>query len=179
MDVWPEFPLALRFYTESEFDGSEDSIDNLVAALEHCDRVRQIEITNPADFLWKKLVTAMEEPFPALRSLYFDSLYDEFRLPDTFLNGSAPCLRRLTSFLATIALVYKRSHIPNSGYIPPETMARCLSALPKLRFRHLNPNEETDLYRDKLRSFGDLEPFRSSRLDLEFNSYRASIFFIP
>ena len=139
LDVWPELPLALLFYN------SKGSFDNLLAALEHCDRVREIEVDNPADFFWKKLVVAMEEPFPALRSLYFDSPYEEFLLPDTFLNGSAPCLQHLmlssisfpslprflssTSNLTSLHL----GKIPNSGHIPPETMARCLSALPKLK----------------------------------------------
>jgi hypothetical protein len=55
-------------------DNSEDSFDNLIAAFEHCDRVRLIHITNLANFLWEEVVTAMDEPFPALRSLWFDSL---------------------------------------------------------------------------------------------------------
>jgi hypothetical protein len=69
LDVWPEFALAIQFYTESELDNSEGSFDDLFAALEHCDRVREIWISNPADFLWKKVVTEMEEPFPASTSL--------------------------------------------------------------------------------------------------------------
>jgi hypothetical protein len=87
----------------------------------------------------------MEEPLPALICLCFNSPYDEFLLPDTFLNGSAPCLQDLTlcsisfpslpRFLSsTRDLTFlDLSNIPNSGYIPPETMARCLFALPKLK----------------------------------------------
>jgi hypothetical protein len=152
LDIWPEFPLALRFYVESQWDDSEleDNLDSLDAALEHCDRVREIEITSPVEVLWEGLVTAMEEPFPALRSLRFDSLDQVIPLPHTFLNGSAsrlqhlelwgisfPSLPRLlssTSDLTTLDL----SNIPNSGYIPPETMATCLSALPKLKFLSIN-----------------------------------------
>jgi hypothetical protein len=69
-----------------------DCLDNVVAALEHCDRVRHIDISSPADFLWEEIITATEEPFPELRFLALDSLYAEFFLPDTFLHGSAPCL---------------------------------------------------------------------------------------
>jgi hypothetical protein len=95
LDVWPELPLYLEFFTESALDDPDDKLDNLVAVLEHCDRVRQIEITSPADFLWEKVVPVMDEPFPALKYLWFDSLGEEFLLLDTFLNGSAPCLRSL------------------------------------------------------------------------------------
>jgi F-box-like len=145
LDIWPGFPLVLRFYTESQLDNSEDSLDNLVAALEHCDRVRRIEVNNPADFLWNKLVTAMDEPFPALRSLWFDSLGKVVPLSHTFLNGSAPCLQDLTlrsiSFPSLPRFLSSTSdltfldlfNIPKSGYIQPETMATCLSALPKLK----------------------------------------------
>jgi F-box-like len=144
LDVWPEFPLALRFYTESELHNSEDSFDNIVTALERCDRIREIMIGSQADFLWKKLVTAMDKPFPALMSLLVASPYEEFLLPDTFLNGSAPRLRLLAlrsisfpslpQFLSstTDLTLLDLEDIPNSGYIPPETMARCLSMLPKL-----------------------------------------------
>ncbi|KAH9964802.1 hypothetical protein BGW80DRAFT_1447965 [Lactifluus volemus] len=146
LDIWPELPLNLGSTTESELDNSDKSLDNLVAVLEHCDRVREIGIAGPENFLWEKVVTAMDEPFPALRSLWFtdNSLGHEFLLPDTFLNGSAPCLRSLNlvsiSFpslprllSSTSDLTYLRlDNIPNSGYIPPETMARCLSALPML-----------------------------------------------
>jgi F-box-like len=147
LNVWPELPLVINFYTESELavDNPEDSLDNLVAALKRCDRVREIAITSPADFLWEEIVTAMEGPFPALTSLHFYSLDDEIvHLPDPFLNGFAPCLQHLAlwsfSFPSLPRLLSSTRdltslhlyHIPNSGYIPPETMARCLSALPKI-----------------------------------------------
>jgi hypothetical protein len=84
-----------------------------------------------------------------LKFLYKSLLSDEmsaFPLPDTFLNGSAPCLQYLalegisfpslprflssTSDLTSLCLFSIRNS--DSGYIPPETMATCLSALPKL-----------------------------------------------
>jgi F-box-like len=94
LNVWPQFPLAIDFYNDSEWPvgNPEGPLDNLVAALEHCDRVRQIDITSPADFLLEEIVAAMEEPFPALTYLYINSLDVVVPLPDTFLNGSAPCL---------------------------------------------------------------------------------------
>jgi hypothetical protein len=141
LDIWPELPLNLKFLTEPD-----DRSDNLVAILGHRDRVREIHITGPENFLRENVVPAMDEPLPALRSLSFNSRHDEFLLPDTFLNGSAPCLRHLNlfsiSFPSLPRLLSSSSdltslhlaNIPNSGYVPPETMARCLSALPKLEF---------------------------------------------
>jgi F-box-like len=73
LDVWPPFPLFIHFVNDhgwSEWSESAEYIsDNLVAALEHRDRVRYINITNSVDFLWERIVTAMEEPFPALKHL--------------------------------------------------------------------------------------------------------------
>jgi F-box-like len=146
LNVLPEFPLDIYFYTESEFpvDNPEDSLDNLVAALEQCDRVCQINITSPADSLWEEIITAMEGPFPALTYLYLNSLDEVVSYPDTFLNGSAPCLQHLElgsfSFPSLPRLLSSTSDlkylclrdIPDSGYIPSDTMVGCLSTLPKL-----------------------------------------------
>jgi hypothetical protein len=157
LDIWPPFPLViqadyhkLKLWSQSESDDldSEDSfVDNVVAALERRDRVRQIDIANIPDFSLDEIVTAMHGPFPALRSLSLRS--DEVSplpLLKTFLNGSASCLQELalggisfpslsrllstTSDLTSLCLLA----IPNSasGYIPAKRMATCLSALPKL-----------------------------------------------
>jgi F-box-like len=156
LDVWPPFPLVIRFdydwsylifLNDSEDSEGEDLTDNLIAALERHDRVREIQlhIVNPPNHLCERIVTAMEESFPALRSLSIDSEDDEVLL-DRLLNGSAPSLRRLTlsriSFPSLPQLLSSTSdltylnliNIPESGYISPETMATSLSALPKLKF---------------------------------------------
>jgi hypothetical protein len=153
LDVWPAFPLVIKFnYSYLWSDSEEDSdheesfdLDNLIAALENCDRVRQVDIAHPPDPLaWEQIVTAMQQPFPALRSLWFGTFYHVY-LPDTFLNGSAPCLQHLdlgtSSFPSLPQFLSSTSNltslrlddIPDSGYIPPETMATSLSALPKLK----------------------------------------------
>jgi hypothetical protein len=143
LDVWPPFPFVINF----TYDGEDDSIDNLFAALEYTDRVRKIDITSTMDFLWEEIVMAMEdsEPFPELRSLAFDSVCAKVDLPATFLNGSASCLQDLTlrsiSFPPLPRLLTSTSdltslhldNIPDSGYIRPDKMARCLTALPKLK----------------------------------------------
>jgi hypothetical protein len=155
LDVWPPFPLFIHANyhldlsepaDDLDSDREDSFLDNVVAALERCDRVRHIDIFTP-DFLLEEIVTAMQGPFPALIFLSLQSAeVSVFPFPDTFLNGSAPCLRHLaldgisypslrqllstTSDLTSLCLY----SIPNSasGYIPPETMVTCLSALPKL-----------------------------------------------
>jgi hypothetical protein len=145
LDVWPPFPFVIGFCLDSPDDHGH-SIDKLFAALEHHDRVREIHITSPMGFLWEEIAMAIEEsePFPELRSLMLDSDDSRIPLPATFLNVYAPRLQDLalhsisfpslprflssTSDLTSLHLY----DIPDSGYIPPETMARCLSALPKL-----------------------------------------------
>jgi F-box-like len=156
LDVWPaSLPLTIHSYSNyAWFDLGYlgDDFGNVVAALKHCNRVRKIHITNTVDSRWKEIVTAMHGPFPVLRSLFLDSLDSGERfhfygtLPDTFLIGSAPCLQHLTlaaisfpslpRFLSSTSDLTSLhlSDMPDSGYISPVTMARCLSALPKLEF---------------------------------------------
>jgi len=144
LDIWP--PLPIRIYSSKE----SSSMDNILAALEHNDRVREIYlhltnsqlecITNSA---------AMREPFLALTNL--DIAISKFEddeprpiLPDSFLGGTAPRLRRLcfsrVPFPRLPKLLLSATHlvclllldIPRSGYIPPEAMATSLSALTRL-----------------------------------------------
>jgi F-box-like len=146
LDVWPPFPFVIHFTYDFawEEDDPDGSLDNLFVALAHRDRVREIHITSPMDFLWEEIITEFEKPFPKLRSLVFDSIGEEIPLPATFLDGSAPCLQDLTlrsfslpslSRLLSSASNLTSLHldnIPDIGYIRPETMATCLSSSPKL-----------------------------------------------
>jgi F-box-like len=146
LDIWPKFPLEVVNCSEWS-SASEDGFGNLIDALEHHDRVQTILIDNPQirGDLWERVVTVMREPFPELTLLYLRSFPDMLALPNTFLNGSASRLQHLTllrniSFpslpqflLTTRDLTSLRlDNIPNSGYIPPERMATCLSVLLKL-----------------------------------------------
>jgi hypothetical protein len=149
LDVWPELPLVIEVnydYSPAEWD---ELSDNIVAALERCDRVRQIDIVNsPPEFGWEELVRPLEEPFPALRSFTLESRNgwtEPLQIPDTFLNGSAPSLQYLAlrdiSFPSLPRFLSSTNNltslhlydIPDSGYIPPKKMATSLSALPKLK----------------------------------------------
>jgi F-box-like len=153
LDVWPPFPLIIQFNFGDHIRGRIDVTDNLIAALERRDRVRRIHLGFPTHMLLdhhepsERIVTARqwEESFPALRSLSLGSLWPKIVLPDTFLNGSTPCLQTLflsdISFLSLPRILSSTSdltwlllfYIPDSGYIPPETMATSLSAQPKLK----------------------------------------------
>jgi hypothetical protein len=149
LHFWPAVPLAIIFYHDHSRDKLGSPFDNLIAALERCDRVRQIRIINTVGHLWEKIATAMQGPFPALRSIVFDSICGRFTLPVAFLNGSVPCLQHLTlraiafpslpqlllstSDLTTLRLLRIPTPGYISGYISPPTIASLMSALPKLK----------------------------------------------
>jgi hypothetical protein len=120
---------------------------NIVAALEHRDRVRRVGLDKiPRN----QLAGLMPEPFPALEHLSLATTFEialvfqDFPLPSTFLGGSAPRLQSLSlsnislptlpQFLSsTYDLVDLSLHqIPCGGYISPEVMATCLCALTRL-----------------------------------------------
>ncbi|KAI0270093.1 hypothetical protein BGY98DRAFT_1012074, partial [Russula aff. rugulosa BPL654] len=104
LDVWPAFPIVITDYSDSV-----SGVDNIVAALEQRDRVAMAVV------------------------------------PDSFLGGSAPQLQGFTfhaiPFPALSTLLsstrnlgeLELSGIPRSGYIPPDVMVTCLSAMPRLR----------------------------------------------
>ncbi len=72
------------------------SVDNVIAALEHNNRVCRVELLRVSSWQLEKVVAAMREPFPVLSRLQLGS-EDEmaFVIPDSFLGGSAPRLRSL------------------------------------------------------------------------------------
>ena len=140
LDVWPALPLLIRG------DVSETSVDDVIAELEHSDRIRQIDLNCHLTSKIEKIWTSMQVLFPELvfLSLSFDSSSHVPALPDIFLGGSAPHLRylSLTSIpfpglqnllLSTAHLVHLRLvNIPHSGYISPGAMATCLFMLTSL-----------------------------------------------
>jgi hypothetical protein len=139
LDAWPALPLIV--------DGaiSSTSVDNIVDALEHNDRVCEIHLRITGRLQWDKVLAAMQVSFPALTRLLL--LCDEGEtpvIPDTFLGGSAPRLRYFTLveipfpgipyllLSATHLVDLYLQHIPHSGYVSPEVMAACLSMLTSL-----------------------------------------------
>jgi hypothetical protein len=141
LDVWPALPLIV------EGTISSTSVDNIVVALGHSDRVCQIDLRITAGLQWDQVLAAMQVPFPALTRLFLlceSGLGRAPVIPDTFLGGSAPHLRNLDmdciSFPGIPNLLLSATHlvrldlsdVPLSGYISPEEMASCLSVLTSL-----------------------------------------------
>ena len=142
LDIWPELPIVI--ITRRGMSQSQDA-NNIIAALKQHNRVAKIDIEEiPNSFLTRMGAMEMRDPFSALTSLRLHSSLDAQALPDSFLGRSAPRLQTLTLFgipfpalpnllLSTHDLVsLDLWKIPLSGYISPDAMVTCLSALTRL-----------------------------------------------
>src|SRR6266478_3694932 len=144
LDVWRQrFPIVINgeYYSES-------SEDNIMAMLEHSDRVCEINLRALSSSLLENVMGAMQEPFPILTSLrlcFAGKMASAVPVdPDSILDGSAPSLRSLTlegvPFPALPALLLTATHlvditlsnIPHSGYFSPIQIVTCLSDLTSL-----------------------------------------------
>jgi len=126
-------------------------VDNIIAALEHNDRICQIGLgCSKLEYVTDS--AAMQKSFPELTDLHLLIFVDDRPapiLPDSFLGGTAPRLRSLKlsgiPFPGLPQLLLSATHlvnldlyrIPRSGYIPPEEMVTVLSALTSLEFLRL------------------------------------------
>ena len=145
LDIWPAFPITIDYFNYPP-PISPDDDDNIIAALEHPDRVRCLNLPVTSSLLGK-VATVAQESFPTLTELWLSS---EDRsvvtvLPSAFLGGSAPRLRKicldgipfptLPTFLSSASdLVFLSLHyIPHTGYISPEVMVASLAALTRLK----------------------------------------------
>jgi F-box-like len=146
LDIWPEFPIVIQLiHRERRLSIPRDIFDDVIAALGHRDRMRRINLDGLTSSELARITTVMDEPFPALTYLSLWSSDPLLRIPDTFLNGSAPSLRRLclgrVSFPSLPRLLLSATHItsvdlqdiPNDGYISPQSMATSLSTLTNLK----------------------------------------------
>jgi hypothetical protein len=140
LDVWPLLPIVVW-----SSDHEKWGVDNVIAALEHNDRICELRLLDIPSSQLEEVLATMQQPFPALTRL---QLWPRDKtvpvIPDSILGGSAPRLRTL--FLDSIPfpglpkLLLSATHlvhldlrrIPHSGYISPETMAICLSVLIRL-----------------------------------------------
>src|SRR6266849_6647657 len=64
LDVWPALPLLIQG------DVSESSVNNVIAILEHSDRIHQIILYRDTTLQVEKLWTAIQVPFPELAILH-------------------------------------------------------------------------------------------------------------
>ncbi|KAI9458044.1 hypothetical protein F5148DRAFT_1377720 [Russula earlei] len=145
LDIWPPFPITLHHQhgigIEVSFGNCEEG---LLAALEHQDRIAEIDISNLLDSDWEIIIAAMHKPLPALKRLIVHQYRERRTLPET-LGVSAPQLRSFSSsgfsFRALPNFVSSASdivdlqllRIPHSGYIAPDMVVTWLEALPKLK----------------------------------------------
>ena len=166
LDIWPA-PLPLIIHKiDNNFDDESSNVDNIIAALEHNDRVCKIQLCwfSSSQFGYAKDSAAMQKPFPELIDLQLGpyihdgpvSKSTEPILPDSFLGGTAPHLRLLEFdgvqfpglpkllLSATHLVVLALYNISPSGYVTPEVMTTSLSALTSLEslflhFRYPRP----------------------------------------
>jgi hypothetical protein len=145
LDVWPLLPIVV--WGDSHEIWGVESVDNIIAALEHNDRICQLDIIDIPRLHLEKVLATMQQPFPALTHLRLwprDETVPVSVVPASFLGGTTPCLQSLNldgiPFPGLPKLLLSATHlvdlylrrIPHSGYISPEAMVTCLSVLTKL-----------------------------------------------
>ena len=128
-----------------------DDEDNVIAALEHPDRLYRVCLA-ANELLLGKIIAMMQKPCPILTCLSIvadDRNVLPLVLPAGFLGRSAPCLQgfRLCAvpFPALPTLLLSASNlvdltltdIPPTGYTSPEEMVVYLTTLPRLKTLHL------------------------------------------
>ena len=147
LDIWPTLPIVVeRYYRDWH---REWGVVKIAAALEQNRRICQIGLSRVPTWQMGGILAAMHKSFPVLTDLYIQS-EGETTLPtlidpDLFLGGSAPCLRSLhLDFIpfpglpkllssATRLTDLRLYNISHSGYISPEAMVSCFSALLRLK----------------------------------------------
>ena len=141
--IWPAYPITIYSY----FGNSTGSDGNIIAALEHKDRVYSVHLTLRS-FQLGRIAAVMCEPFPLLTDLYIfvstDGIHVRPGLPVAFLGGCAPRLRSITlsgvhyqaipTFLFSTSDLIKLhlSRIPSTSNISPQAMIACLAVLSRL-----------------------------------------------
>ena len=144
LDVWPALPLIVRD------DKPPSGTDNVVAALGRSNRVCQVSLGRVAGRQFEEVLAAMEVPFPELTVVELSSNGETVPvIPDSFLGGSAPRLRRFylsgirfpglpkLHLSATHLVHLLLTNIPHSGYISPEAVVTLISPLSSLKILSL------------------------------------------
>jgi hypothetical protein len=139
LEVWPPLPIVIE-HSYAKWDD-----DNIIAALEHNNRICYLVLWYTSNSQFEKVLAAMQRPFPALTNLQLGFKNETAPVdPGLFLGGSAPGLQslylhhipfpRLPKLLlsATHLVRLGLSKIPPSGYISPDAMATSLSVLTRL-----------------------------------------------
>ncbi|KAH9037739.1 hypothetical protein EDB84DRAFT_1560490 [Lactarius hengduanensis] len=145
LGIWPDIPIVMQYGLYDWDTITPNDEDNVIAALEHPDRVSRVRLYITESQLGR-ITPAMQEPFPVLTHLSISSSDANVPIiPSGFLAGSAPRLQEIeftcipfpalpTLLLSVSDLVeLKLRHIPDIGYISPEVMVAHLAALPRLK----------------------------------------------
>ena len=150
---WPTIPIIVRFWSVG---GPSKNDDNVIAALEHRDRISRINLFVTGSQLGT-FAALTQEPFPTLTHLSINSKSGP-TLPDGFLGGSAPSLQQLNLYdvlypaLPTLLLSASNlvnltlRNIPLNGYISPEAMVSHVATSPKLELLHIEFNLEFSIF---------------------------------
>ena len=139
VDVWPALPLRIEGVV-----GNTEELDNTIAVLERSNPVYHINLAGYSSDL-EIILPAMQKSFPELTYLWLHSTNKAVTVvPDSFLGGFAPRLRRLNliriPFPGLPRLLLSATHltglylseIPHSGYFSPEAIVTALSTLTSL-----------------------------------------------
>ena len=172
LDTWSPFPIVIS--SSPPHTVKEKGKENILAALEHRDRISDLHLFDAAGTSLKRWVVAMQEPLIALTHLRLGTFHDgsPVVLPEAFLGGHAPRLRRFilqrVAFPAFPKFVLHATHIfflrlykiPSSWYtsISLEAMATCLTALPDLETL-----SQTERPRESSRRRDEVKPERRTR----------------
>jgi hypothetical protein len=146
LDVWPQLPVFISINGQGRYESwGTGHIDNLIAALEHNDRICRLDLNHMPSKEMGNLFPTMEQPFPALKRLKLQLRSPTpWDVPDLLLGGSAPHLQTLILeqiqfpglpklLLSATHLVYlSLRNIYRWKSISPEEMVTCLSVLTRL-----------------------------------------------
>ena len=140
LDTWPPLPIVVSNYCIEMWD-----VDNTIAALEHNDRICEVNLENIPSSQFDKVLAVMRQPFPALTCLKLWSHGEEVPIiPTSFLGGSAPRLQTLhlesnpfpelpkLLLSATQLVSLSLWEISHSDFISPDKMVTAFSVLTKL-----------------------------------------------
>ncbi|KAI9512745.1 hypothetical protein F5148DRAFT_732472 [Russula earlei] len=148
LDVWPVLPvvISLTMYPSSK-SYLDSCLRNIAATFEseHHNHICKIDLPRIPISHWERLAAAMQKLFPELTCLHmWVEEHTVTSLPDSFLGGSAPLLRRFSlgkcSFPGMLRLLLSSNHlvflslwdIPHSGYFSPQALVTTLSSMSRL-----------------------------------------------
>ncbi|KAI0299223.1 hypothetical protein BC826DRAFT_1102793 [Russula brevipes] len=148
LDIWPALPIQINYHPDWS-RASEMRLNNIVAALEHPDRVRHISLIRFPG-AWEALAAAMQVPLPELTYLRVVSLYEPYK--SVLPSGSTPRLRTLhlseIPFLAVRDLLLSVGDLVDLSLAhlcaSPESMVACLSSLKRLESLKLEIGSRPD-----------------------------------